>query len=175
MWTFSNFGFFKFLENLGLSNRSVRKHLCKLSLKSTIALSTHWSLNPETSWFFDFKLKPTMFVTIQNRQYGNVGVLLPLLPSIERELEFQPFLGASVIRRAVNGVLRHVVRPSEVTDLPRSGRPRTGMCQQWLETGLSWHYGGLTAQKYTDHILGPHNEPHIDNHALADIVVFKPG
>ena len=79
-------------------------------------------------------------------------------------------------RRAVYGVLRrHVVRPNDVTDLTRSGRPRKGMCQQWLQTGLSWHYGGLTAQKYTDHILGHHNEPHIDNHALADIVVFKPG
>ena len=78
--------------------------------------------------------------------------------------------------RAVCGVLRrHAVRPNEVTDLPRSGRSRKGMCQQWLQTGLSWHYGGLTAQKYTDHILGPHNEPHIGNHALADIVVFKPG
>ena len=74
------------------------------------------------------------------------------------------------------GVLsRHAVRPNEVTDFPRSGRPRKGMCQQWLQTGLSWHYGGLTAQKYTDHILGPHNEPHIDNHTLADRVDFKPG
>ena len=36
-------------------------------------------------------------------------------------------------------------------------------------------YGGLTAQKYTDDILGPHNEPHIDNYALADRVVFKAG
>ena len=27
---------------------------------------------------------------------------------------------------------------------------------------LIWHYGGPTAQKYTDHILGPHDEPHID-------------
>ena len=60
-------------------------------------------------------------------------------------------------------------------NLPRSGRPRTGMYQQWLQTGLSWHYGGLTAQKYTNHILSPHDEPHIDNHALADRVVFKPG
>ena len=49
------------------------------------------------------------------------------------------------------------------------------MCQQWLQTGLNWHYGGLTAQKYTDHILWPHDEPHIDTHALADRVVFKPG
>ena len=80
----------------------------------------------------------------------------------------------TIPRRAVYGVLRqHAVRPNEVTDLPRSGRPRKGMCQQWLQTGLSWNYGGLTAQKYTDHILGFHNEPHIDNHALADIVVFS--
>ena len=78
--------------------------------------------------------------------------------------------------RAVYGVIsRHAVRPNEVTDLPRSGRHRNGMCQQWLHTGLSWHYGGLTAQKYTDHILRPHNEPHIGNHALANIAVFKPG
>ena len=28
----------------------------------------HPSLNPETSWFFDFKLEPTMFVTRQNIQ-----------------------------------------------------------------------------------------------------------
>ena len=36
-----------------------------------------------------------------------------------------------VPRRAVYGVLiRHAVRPNEVTDLPRSGRPRKGMCQQ---------------------------------------------
>ena len=57
-------------------------------------------------------------------------------------------------RRAVYGVLRrHAVRPNEVTGLPRSGRPRKGLCQQWLQTGRSWHYGGLTAQKYTDHIL----------------------
>ena len=86
------------------------------------------------------------------------------------------FRRIGIPRRAVYGALRrHTVRPNEVTDLPRSGRPRKGMCQQWLQTGLSWHYGGLTAQKSTDHILGPHNEPHIDNHALADIVVFKPG
>ena len=68
MWKFSNLDFFKFLENLGLSNRSVGKHLCKISLKSTIALSTHWSLNRETSWFFDFKLEPTMCLTRQNMQ-----------------------------------------------------------------------------------------------------------
>ena len=86
------------------------------------------------------------------------------------------FRRIGIPRRAVYGALRrHAVRPNEVTDLPRSGRPRKGMCQQCLQTGLSWHYGGLTAQKYADHILGPHNEPHIDNHALADIVVFKPG
>ena len=79
-------------------------------------------------------------------------------------------------RRSVYGVLsRHAVRPNEVKDLPRSGRPRKGMCQQWLKTGLRWHYGGLTAHKYTDHIIGLHDEPHIDNHALADRVVFKPG
>ena len=72
-------------------------------------------------------------------------------------------------RRVVYGVLsRHAVRPNEVKDLPRSGRSRTGMCQQLLQTGLIWHYGGLTAQKYTDHILRPHDEPHIDYHALAD-------
>ena len=34
-------------------------------------------------------------------------------------------------RRAVYGVLsRHAVRPNEVTNLPRSGTPRKGMCQQ---------------------------------------------
>ena len=34
-------------------------------------------------------------------------------------------------QRAVYGVLsRHAVRPNEVTDLPRSSRPRKGMCQQ---------------------------------------------
>ena len=34
-------------------------------------------------------------------------------------------------RRAVYGVLsRHAIRPNEVTDLPRSGRSRNGMCQQ---------------------------------------------
>ena len=65
--------------------------------------------------------------------------------------------------------------PIEVLDLPRSGTSRKGMCQQWLQTGLRWHYGGLTAQKYTDHNLRPHDKPHIDNHALADRVVFKPG
>ena len=76
----------------------------------------------------------------------------------------------------MDGVLsRHAVSLNEVTDLPRSGIPRKGMCHQWLQTGISWHYGGLTAQKYTDHILGPHNEPHIDDHALADRVAFKPG
>ena len=68
----------------------------------------------------------------------------------------------------------HAVRPNDVKDLPRSGRPRKGMCQQWLQTGPSWHYGGLTAQKYTDHILRPHDKPHIDRHALTDRVVFKP-
>ena len=73
-------------------------------------------------------------------------------------------------RRAVYIVLsRHAVRPNEVTYLPPSGRPRKGMCQQSLQAGLSWHYGVLTAQKYTGHILRLHNEPHIDNHALADI------
>ena len=80
------------------------------------------------------------------------------------------FRRIGIPRRAVYGVLRrHAVRPNEVL---RNGRPRNGVCQQWLQTGL---YGGLTAQKYTDHTLGPHNEPHIDNHALADIVAFKPG
>ena len=69
MWKFSNFDFFKFLKNLGLSNKSVGKHLCEISLKSIVALSTHWSLNPETSWFFDFKLEPTMLVTRQNMQW----------------------------------------------------------------------------------------------------------
>ena len=68
MWEFSNFYFFEFLENLSVSNISVSKHLCQISLKSTVALSTHWSLNPETSWFFDFKLEPTMCVTRQNMQ-----------------------------------------------------------------------------------------------------------
>ena len=34
-------------------------------------------------------------------------------------------------RREVYGVLnRHAVRPNEVKDLPRSGRPRQRMCQQ---------------------------------------------
>ena len=28
---------------------------------------------------------------------------------------------------------------SLIADLPRSGRLREGMCQQWLQTGLSWH------------------------------------
>ena len=152
-------------------------------------LSTHWSLNPETSWFFDFKLEPTMCVTRQNMQYywycpkiprttmrqlWSVIALIVLnrtgmrAPAILRRI--------GIPRRAVYGVLRrHAVRPNEVTDLPHSGRPRTGMCQQWLKTGLSWHYEGLTAQKYADHILGPHNEPRIDNHASVDIVVFKPG
>ena len=79
-------------------------------------------------------------------------------------------------RRAIYGVLsRHAVRPNEVKHLPRSGRPRKGMCQQWLKTGLSWHYRGLTAHKCTDHIIRLHDEPHIDNHALADRVVFKSG
>ena len=79
-------------------------------------------------------------------------------------------------RRAVYGILsRHAVRPNEVKDLPRSGRPRRGMCQQWLQTGLNWHNEGLATQKYTDHILMPHNEPQIDNHTLADRVDFKPG
>ena len=63
----SNFDL-KFIENLGLSNRTVGKYSFKISLKSTVALSTHWSLNPETSWFFDFKLEPTMLVTRQNMQ-----------------------------------------------------------------------------------------------------------
>ena len=89
-------------------------------------------------------------------------------PAISRRL--------GIPRRTVYGISsRHAARHNEVKDLPRSGRPRKGMCQQWLQTGLSWHYGGLTAQKYTDHIIGPHNEPHIDNHALAYRVVFKPG
>ena len=80
------------------------------------------------------------------------------------------FRRIGIPRRAVYAVLkRHAVRPNEVTDLPRSGRPHKGMCQQILQTGLGWHYGDLTAQKYTDHIFGPHNEPHIENHALADI------
>ena len=71
-------------------------------------------------------------------------------------------------RTTVYGVLRrHAVRPKEVTYLPRSGSPRNGMCQQWLQTGLRWHYGGLTAQKYTDHILGSHNKPHMDDHAFG--------
>ena len=44
-------------------------------------------------------------------------------PAILRRIRFP--------RRAVYGVLsRHAVRPNEVTDLPRSGRPRKGMCQQ---------------------------------------------
>ena len=60
---------FKFLQNLGLSNRSVGKHLYWISLKSAVALSTHWSLNPGTSWFFDFKLEPTLRVTRQNMQW----------------------------------------------------------------------------------------------------------
>ena len=125
-------------------------------------------LNPETSWFFDFKLEPTMCVTRQNMQwycyctkmlrttirqrwsviaFNRTGIRAP---SILRRL--------GIPRRTVYGILsRHAARPNEVRDLPRSGRPRKGMCQQWLQTGLSWHYGGLTAQKYTDHIIGPHN------------------
>ena len=76
-------------------------------------------------------------------------------------------------QRAVYGILsRLAARPNEVKDLPRCGRPCRRMCQQWLQTGLSWHLRRLTAQKYTDHILGPHVEPHIDNHVLADRVVF---
>ena len=50
------------------------------------------------------------------------------------------FRRIGIPRRAVYmyGVLRvHAVRPNEVTDLPRSGRPRKGMCQQLLQTGLS--------------------------------------
>ena len=106
------------------------------------------------------------------QQYGNVGVLLP---PIERAWE-SILKRIGIPRRAVYGVLsRHAVRPNEVKDRPRSGRPGTGMCQQWLQTGLSWHYGGLTAQKYTDHILRPHDQSHIDKHALADWVVFKAG
>ena len=86
-------------------------------------------------------------------------------PAISSSLGFQ--------QRAVYGILsRLAVRPNEVKDLPRSGRPCKGMCQQWLQTGLSWHLRRLNAQKYTDHILGPHVEPHIDNHVLADRVVF---
>ena len=87
------------------------------------------------------------------QQYGNVGVLLP---PIERGWE-SILRRIGIPRRAVYGVWsRHAVRPNEVKDLPRSGRPRMGMCQQWLQTGLRWHYGGLTAQKYADHILRPH-------------------
>ena len=59
---------FKFLQNLVLSNWSVGKHLCQMSLKSTVALCTRWSLNPETSWCFDFKLEPAMCVTRQITQ-----------------------------------------------------------------------------------------------------------
>ena len=33
--------FLKFLENLGIANRSVGKHLYQISLKSTVALNTH--------------------------------------------------------------------------------------------------------------------------------------
>ena len=41
------------------------------------------------------------------------------------------FRRIGIPRRAVYGVLRrHAVRLNEVTDLPRSGRPRKGMCQQ---------------------------------------------
>ena len=86
-------------------------------------------------------------------------------PTISRRL--------GIPQRSVFGILsRLAVRPNEVKDLPGSGRPRKGMCQQWLQTGLSWHLRRLTAQKYTDHILGPHVEPHIDNHVLADRGVF---
>ena len=103
------------------------------------------------------------------RQHWSVIALIALNRTGMRALAIFKRIG--IPRRAVYGALRrHAVRPNEVTDLPRSGRPRKGMCQQWLQTGHSWHYGGLTAQKYTDHILGPHNETHIDNHALADIV-----
>ena len=159
---------------------------CWISLKSAVTLNTHWSLNPETSWFFDFKLEPTMCVTIQNMQwYWNCpktprttirqrwGVIAPNRTGMRAPVILRRI---GIPRRAVYGVLiRHAVRPNEVKDLPRSGRPRKGMCQQWLQTGLSWHYGGLTAQKYTDHIRRPHDESHIDNHAVADRAVFKPG
>ena len=41
------------------------------------------------------------------------------------------FRRIGIPRRAVYGVLRqHAVSPNEVTDLPRSGRTRKGMCQQ---------------------------------------------
>ena len=186
MWKFANFDFFKFLENLGVSNRSVDKHLSEISLKSTIALSTHWSLNPEASWFFDFKLEPTMCVTEQSMQWYWYCPKMPRTTIRQRWSVTAPdrtgmrapaiLRRIGIPRRAVYGVLsRHAVRPNEVTDIPRSGRPHKAMGPQWLQTGLSWHYGGLTPQKYTDHILGPHKEPHIDNHALADIVAFKPG
>ena len=140
MWKFSNFGFFKFLENLGLSNRSVGKHLYKLSLKSTIALSTHWSLNPETSCFFYFKLEPTMFVTRQNMQWywycpkmphttirQRCGVIA--LIALNRTGMTAPaiFRRIGIQRRAVYGIIRrHAVRPNEVTDPPRSGNPTRG-------------------------------------------------
>ena len=151
---FQTLTFFKFLEKLGLSKRSVGKHLCKIPLKSTIALSTHWSLNPETSWFFDFKLQPTMFVTRQNMQeywycpkmpsttirqrWSVIALIAPNRTGMRAPAFFKRI---GIPRRAVNGVLRrHAIRPNEVTDLPRSDRPRKGMCQQWLQIGLSWHY-----------------------------------
>ena len=46
------------------------------------------------------------------------------------------------------------------------------MCQ--LQAGLDIHEG-LTAQKYTDEMVKSHVKPHVDNHALADSIVFLPG
>ena len=43
------------------------------------------------------------------------------------------------------------------------------MCQQWLKTGLSWHYGGLIAHKYTDHIIRLHAR--ISEGFLANAVI----
>ena len=86
-------------------------------------------------------------------------------PAISRRL--------GIPQRAVWWRLKSTCRQAnDVKDLPRSGRPCKGMCQQWLQLGLSWNLRRPTAQKYTDHILGHHVEPHIDNHVLADSVVF---
>ena len=40
------------------------------------------------------------------------------------------------------------------------------MCQQKLQAGHDIDEG-LTAQKYTNEIVRPHVEPHVDNHALS--------
>ena len=150
-----------------------------------MALSAHWSLNPETSWFFNIKLEPTLCVTRQNMQYfwycpknapyNNTATLEWYCLQWKGNESSSNFKAS---RDSTEDSLWHLkstcrqAQWSQGSPSPVADPAKAGCVSNDRKLDLVDIHGGLTAQKHTDDILRPHVEPHIVNHVLANRGVF---